>query len=531
MTASLFENLFDSPSRLRPMRAHQVDGVQMLRRATAEEKAKIAERPVRVIFAAPCSWGKTNAAAHMFTTAISKGLRCMFTVPRLTLVEQALEDFEADGLTSIGVIQGKHPRTNPYASLQIASVLTLLNRDIPIPDFLIIDEAHLQFKGLYELLDSPEWSKVIVIGLTGTPGARGMGKHWHRIVIPATLKQQMEARLMSSYVAYAPADEYEPDMSGVDIVAGEFNEKQTSALMSDKKLVGHVVDHWLAKGEGKPTFLYGVDCGHAQLLQREFIQSGIPWGYMDGETPYEGPGGRKEMFDMLHRGELRGISSVATLIEGVNAPHVGCIVDCQPSKSKMRQGQKIPRMLRLDSDDPDKVAILLDHAGNCQRKGLGLVEDFVWDHLDDGTPKTKEQKAKEEREAPLPRKCICGALLPMGVRKCGKCGHEKERTTDVQHVPGQLVLLGSKEKGKKGADKVPQEVKTRWYAELRGYAAEHGKRDGWAYYKFKEKFGSFPAGHKPDPHPASMETARWVRSRNIAFIKAKQKAERKQATA
>lgn len=525
MTANLFSFEDTSKPSLRPMREHQEYGVNLLRRATAEEWARREERPVRIIFAAPCSWGKTNAAAHMFTTAIGKGKRCMFTVPRVTLVEQALEDFEADGLRDLGVIQANHARTNPYASLQIASLQTLQNRPIPDIDFLIIDEAHLQFKWLQAKLDSDEWKKIIVIGLTGTPGARGMGKHWHRIVIPATLKQQMEAGLMSSYVAYAPAAEYEPDMSQVDIVAGEFNEKQTSAVMSDSKLVGHVVDHWLAKGEGKPTFLYGVDCGHAQLLQREFEQAGIPWGYMDGETPFEGPGGRKELFDDLHKGHIRGIASVGTLIEGVNAPHVGCIIDCQPTKSKMRQGQKIPRMLRLDRDDPYKVAILLDHAGNCQRKGMGLVEDFVWDHLDDGKPKDKEQKAKEEREAPLPRKCACGTLLPIGVRKCPKCGFEKPRETEVVHVPGELVLMGSGAKGKKGADKVPQEVKTQFYAELLGYARQHGKKDGWAWHKTREKYGTAPQS-KPEAIMPSEATQRWVRSQNIKWVKAKEKAAR-----
>lgn len=522
--------LFDSITErsLRPMREHQKQGLHMLRIATSEEKKRQAERPVRIIFAAPCSWGKTNAAAHMFTSAIAKGYRCMFTVPRLTLVEQALEDFESDGLTNLGVIQGNHPRTNPYASLQIASVQTLMNREIPDIDFIIIDEAHLQFRELNILLDSTKWKDKIVIGLTGTPGARGMGKHWHRIVIPATLREQMDRGLMSNYVAYAPAAEYEPDMSQVDVVAGQFNEVQTSKVMSDTKLVGHVVDHWLAKGESKPTFLYGVDCGHAQLLQKEFIAHGIPFAYMDGDTPFDGPGGRKEIFKMLHRGEVRGIASVGTLIEGVNAPHVGCIIDCQPTKSRMRQGQKIPRMLRLDSDDPDKVAILLDHAGNCQRKGLGLVEDYVWDHLDDGKPKTKEQKAKEEREAPTPRKCHCGALIPASTRKCPRCGYEKERVSDVQHVPGELVLFGSATKGKAGKDKVSPELKRQRYAELLGYAQDHGKSTSWVLANYRQRHNEWPANKNGvDPIPPSLDTVNYVKSRTIAWVKAKKKAEGK----
>ena len=51
---------------------------------------------------------------------------------------------------------------------------------------------------------------------------------------------------------------------------------------------------------------------------------------------------------------------------------------------------------------------------------------------------------------------------------------------------------------------------------------ERGYRPGWAAYKYKEKFGAFPPwGSSPQPIPPSPEVRSWVRSRDIAYAKAK----------
>jgi hypothetical protein len=58
-----------------------------------------------------------------------------------------------------------------------------------------------------------------------------------------------------------------------------------------------------------------------------------------------------------------------------------------------------------------------------------------------------------------------------------------------------------------------------------GEALRRGKKPGWAYYLFKDKFGHGPAGHwhrtalKPTP-----EVSAYVRSRCIAYAKARQGA-------
>jgi DNA repair protein RadD len=64
----------------------------------------------------------------------------------------------------------------------------------------------------------------------------------------------------------------------------------------------------------------------------------------------------------------------------------------------------------------------------------------------------------------------------------------------------------------------------RWHAMLAHIANERGYKSGWTAHKFKEKFGDWPPSRYTTPIPPSPEILSWVRSRNIAFAKARQKA-------
>jgi hypothetical protein len=64
------------------------------------------------------------------------------------------------------------------------------------------------------------------------------------------------------------------------------------------------------------------------------------------------------------------------------------------------------------------------------------------------------------------------------------------------------------------------------HGELRGLALEKGYRQGWIAHQYKAKFGSFPPfawNDNPALEP-SLATRRWVKSRQIAWAKAQEKA-------
>ena len=62
-----------------------------------------------------------------------------------------------------------------------------------------------------------------------------------------------------------------------------------------------------------------------------------------------------------------------------------------------------------------------------------------------------------------------------------------------------------------------------FFAQLRAVAQMRGYRDGWTAHKFRERFGTFPRWEYKQLKPAtpSEATFRWVKSRQIAYAKAR----------
>jgi SRSO17 transposase len=61
--------------------------------------------------------------------------------------------------------------------------------------------------------------------------------------------------------------------------------------------------------------------------------------------------------------------------------------------------------------------------------------------------------------------------------------------------------------------------------ELRRFAKDHGYSSGWVSHKFREKFGVWPNafGYVNASKWVSPETANWIKSRQIAYARAKAK--------
>jgi hypothetical protein len=120
---------------------------------------------------------------------------------------------------------------------------------------------------------------------------------------------------------------------------------------------------------------------------------------------------RWDIFARFSSGDTKVICNVNVLTTGVDL-EVRCIVDAQPTKSRILFVQKIGRGLRT-ATDKDRC-VIIDHAGNHLR--LGRVTDIHQTHLDDGQKRDGSEK-KEERVEPLPKLCPeCKAVLAYKAR-------------------------------------------------------------------------------------------------------------------
>ena len=60
-----------------------------------------------------------------------------------------------------------------------------------------------------------------------------------------------------------------------------------------------------------------------------------------------------------------------------------------------------------------------------------------------------------------------------------------------------------------------------FYSELLGYAKMRSYKEGWAAFKYKEKYGVFPNGLSKAFKPPTRATINYITSRNIAFAKSR----------
>lgn len=494
---------------LRPLRPLQSDAIEQIKQAVKDGHR-------RIVVQGPCGFGKTIVAAHLVSSSLAKGRRPLFTCPAIVLVNQTLKAFEAEGIEDIGIIQADHERTNYDCQMQIASVQTLIRRKLPEIDFVIVDEAHLSWEALYEKLDGDEWKDKIAIGLTATPWAKGMGLHWSKLIVAATIAQLITDGHLSPFTVYAPAKEFEPDLRGVKVVAGEFEEKGTAEAMNKPPLVADIVKTWKEKAGNQSTFLFAVNRAHAQHLQREFEAAGISCGYIDA---YSDDYARDRTFRRFRCGDDKIISSVGCLIQGVDED-VRAIIDAAPTRSEIRHVQKIGRGLRT-APGKDRC-LILDHAGNTLR--LGMVTDIYHDTLDSRKPGDRGDAYEDDKKPAKPKKCaVCCLLIPLGKRECPGCGAPALKN-DILTVEGDLVLFesGSRPAKKEKKYEPTHQDKQEFYSGFLHIAKERGYSEGWASHAYREKFGVWPRDLSKTPAEPTYAVKQYDKHRRIKWAKSRQ---------
>jgi superfamily II DNA or RNA helicase len=506
MNLSLFEREVAQSKAMRPLRPRQAQAYEDSRRA-------IAEGHKHHILQAHTGWGKTLWSAHVIASALRKGRRPLFTCPAISLVEQTLKAFELEGIHDIGVMQAQHSRTDHRATVQIACVPTLLRRQLPQVDLVLVDECHEQSDGLNELL-AGAWKDVIVIGLSATPWARGMGLRWSKLIIGGTIQDAISDGFARRFPIFGP--EHDIDREGIGTERGEFKESGSAAAMSDKTIVGDVLNEWQERSTREKTFAFCVNRDHAKTQMEAFADAGIPFGYIDANVPAgesdNERGTRRYIFAQMRHGEIAGIASVGCLIRGVDEI-VTTILDLQPTMSEIRHCQKWGRMR---TGDPSATYVGLDHAGNNAK--LGMFWDIYHDTLDTREPGERGDAYKDDYKPAKPRKCPkCHNLVPPGVRACPACKERLPLHPGIVTKDGRLVEIGS-------GPKLTKEHQA-WYSELIHIARRSGFKEGWAAMQFKERFGLWPDGLKNRAKTeTSDEVKAFVREQRRRFLESRKSA-------
>jgi DNA repair protein RadD len=438
------------------------------------------------------------------------------------IIKQSSAKLFAHGIEH-GIIQAGY-MTKPDEPVQIASVQTLWTRamrtkrmDLPPADLLIIDEAHHFPANIYRrIIDA--YPQATLIGLTATPcrgDGRGLGGIFDVIIECPQVAELIEQKYLVRTRVFAPID---PDLKGVETRVGDYVESQLAERMDRVNLVGDFVSHWHRYGEMRKTVCFAVNVQHSLHIRDEFIKSGVRAAHVDGSMPKPE---RDAVLARLASGDVDIITNCMVLTEGWDMPEVSCCILARPTRKMGLYRQMVGRVLR---PAPGKVnAIVLDHSGAVFRHGF--VEDRVDWTLDPDKRATSPTHARRLERGYCSRllECSqCGSIRIAG-EACQHCGFLPQRPPKaIVFSNGDLALV---DRQRRAAQPIsdPNE-KMRWHGMLTHIAGERGYKAGWISHKFREKFGTWPATRSAQPMQPTPEVLSWVRSRNIAFAKAKERA-------
>ena len=479
----------------------------------------------RVMAYLPTGGGKTRVATAITQMTLGKSMgRVIVLANRKQLVAQFAAALRAAGL-DVGVLQGENTHGLHHRVI-VASIDTIHARDCIFDDvaLFLIDEAHAcagstKYRSLLF-----RYSRVPCIGLSATPLSPGLGKVYPELggkplfedlVIGATVQSLVDDGYLTDIDIYAPGS---PDMTGAKTYRtadGEqdFRQADIDEAADKPELVGDIIAHWLKLAHGLKTICFASSIAHSQHVIEQFRAAGVSAEhldcYMDDET-------RQNILNRFERGDFTLLSNVSLLSEGFDVPDTACMILARPTKSLTRFLQMVGRILR---PAPGKTrALLLDHSGSTER--IGHPFDDLPLELDDGTA-NKAGSKKQERKKSEPKPCPkCKFVRDAGVHECPKCGFAPQRQSDVEVADGELVRLDRKTR-----KPLKRDTGQHIYSQLLGYARNKGWRDGWAFHAYKDFAGAGPQGLLKVASTPSTEMLGWIKSRQIAASKAREKSQ------
>jgi superfamily II DNA or RNA helicase len=362
----------------------------------------------------------------MLGTAADRGMASWFICHRRELIYQSSRAFHGEGIKH-GIISANY-EISKTALVQIASIQTLVRRyhKYRVPNLIVWDECHH--------IAANSWAKIfslypnsVHIGLTATPerlDGTGLDK-WFRVMVKGpTVAWLIENKYLSPYKLYAPGN---LDLTKVRTRMGDYVGSELTSVVDKPSITGDAIKHYRRHADGKRAVVFCASIAHSKHVVTQFQEAGIPAAHVDGETDINE---RDTSIRRFRSGEIKILSNVELFGEGFDVPCIEAAILLRPTQSLGLYLQQVGRALR---PNPGKdYAVILDHAGNCQRHGLP----------DDEREWTLAGREKKRGAAPPSTLRVCPkcfAAARRGPSACAYCGHIFEiESREVEQRDGDL---------------------------------------------------------------------------------------------
>lgn len=417
--------------------------------------------------------------AEIARRTAAKNNRVMFLIHRKEVLDQAVKTFNEQGV-------------NPDL-LTAGMVQTLTRRvdKLPIPDVILVDEAHHALAKSYQRILS-KFSKAIVLLFTATPHRTGrtqLDQIADDIIVGQSIHELTEKGFLAPFRYFQPPDDFDSKLLKRGSTGDFTNESMQEAMST--RIFGHIVKQYkrIASGMQAVVYTYSIDSAHK--IAAEFNESGITARSVNGKTPQDM---RDHIVRMFRDQRIKILVNVNLFTEGVDLPNVDCVIMARPTASLALYLQFSMRCL---NPRPGKTAIIIDHANNFKTFGYP-DDDRDWKKA----IKSGKQKSKTLLTDPglsIVTCDYCFAVVKASEVKDGKCPicgkpikvHEAKPVSDVDLIEASkerqntIREIVKNDLLKSVANKSVSELHS--LRELQAYAKLHSYKPGWAWFQAKRR--------------------------------------------
>lgn len=404
---------------------------------------------IRVALQAPTGAGKTRIMAALLRDPC----------PQLVLTHRrVLLDQLSEVLTKCGVphgfrAAGREPNEKAY--IQLAMVQTEHARSfraqrVPMhnAERVHVDEIHVQkARSAQEILRAYNRRGASTIGYTATP--IGLGSVVDDVIVVATVPQLVERGYLCPPKVFSCG---QPDREALARLrrdaSGEYLASDVNRIMRPPLIFGDVWKNYMRLNpDGRPFILYAHSVKASRWWAASLSAKGVPTAHISGEDIWvDGRSHesteekRRECFDRIEAGELRGLSNRFVLREGVDLPILGHAILTCPIGSRASLVQSCGRVLRPYGDR--EYAIIQDHSGSfIDHPALDSAAPWDWRKAP-GIAERIHLAAMRDEEIPEPIVCPECKFTRYTGDTCPNCGHRYHKYARyVYQVNGDLRLM------------------------------------------------------------------------------------------
>lgn len=402
----------------------------------------------------PTGSGKTLIASEFIRLMLTASPKAsfLFIVPKVKLAEQSEAAIAKHTGATVSVYCGSLSRYE-LGQVTVGTIQSLsLIEKPPTFDVIVIDECHrLQVdKGSdnLKLITKLSHPKTRVLGLTATPYRTGqalwqVSDFWPKPCYSVGIAELTQkgflapARLVSGKHAHST--------KGFKVVAGEWSRDDLARIAADtdkilkqiKDALSHMKTH-----ERRSAIWLCIDQSHARQVNQALIDLGETSSVV---VSSQGLSERSDEFDAYISARSKHLVSVEIAKEGFDDVKTDCVVFLKATRSIVSYLQAVGRALRVDPENPGKVALVLDYGGvvaACGKLDSPLID---WTNSESRDSNAARARVAEEMPYVIVSCKGCGAFFfpERGEPKdCPECGNnsddDKTRKLREQAATGEL---------------------------------------------------------------------------------------------